>query len=181
MTRRALLAGLLACAPAALADVRVADGAAGTLEFSAVQAGAKFDGAFRKFHVRLDFDPAKPDAGKLDVTVETASVDTQDEERDEILRSADFFWSGKYPEASFHATRIERAGEGWRATGDLTLRGVTRPVPVTFTLAPAKAGIRGTARLQRLAFGLGQGDYASTEWVGDDVDVRFDLKLTPAG
>ena len=80
---RALLAGLLACAPAAVADVRVADGAAGTLEFSAVQAGAKFDGAFRKFHVRLDFDPAKPDAGKLDVTVETASVDTQDEERDE--------------------------------------------------------------------------------------------------
>jgi polyisoprenoid-binding protein YceI len=179
--RRALLAGLLACAPAALADVRVADGAAGKLEFSAVQAGAKFDGAFRKFHVRLDLDPAKPEAGKLDVTVETASVDTQDEERDEILRSPDFFWSGKYPEASFHATRIERAGDGWRATGELRLRGVTRPVPVNFTLAPANAGMRGTASLKRLPFGLGQGDWASTEWVGDEVDVRFDLKLAPAG
>jgi polyisoprenoid-binding protein YceI len=179
--RLALATALLLCAPVALADVRVADGAAGMLEFSAVQAGAKFDGAFRKFRVRLDFDPAKPAAGRLDVTVETASVDTQDEERDEILRGPDFFWSGKYPEASFHATRIERAGQGWRASGDLTLRGVTRPVPVTFTLAPATGSMRGTASLRRLPFGLGQGDWASTEWVGDEVDVRFDLKLAPAG
>ena len=142
---------------------------------------SEFEGAFRKFHVRLDLDPAKPAAGRLDVTVDTASVDTQDEERDGILRSADFFWSEKYPEASYHATHIERAGAGWRATGDLTMRGVTRPVPVTFTLSPAEAGMRGTASLKRLSFGLGQGDWASTEWVGDEVDIRFDLKLAPAG
>jgi polyisoprenoid-binding protein YceI len=182
MIRRALVLALLCC-PAALADVRAADGAAGTLEFQATQAGAKFTGAFKQFHVKLDFDPAKPAAGSLDVTVETGSVDTQDGERDEILRGPDFFWTVKYPQAAFHASRFERAGGGWLATGELTIRGVKKVVPVTFTLAPAgpAAAMKGTASLKRLSFGLGQGDWASTEWVGDDVDVRFDLKLAPAG
>lgn len=180
--RRALVLALLCC-PAAMADVRQADGAAGTLEFEATQAGAKFSGAFTRFHVMLDFDPAKPAAGRLDVTVDTASVDTKDGERDKILQGADFFWAEKYPQAAFHATRFERAGAGWRATGELTIRGVRKVVPVTFTLAPAGAAseMKGAARLKRLPFGLGQGDWASTEWVGDDVDVRFDLKLAPAG
>lgn len=181
MIRRVILAACVLGMPVALADVRQADGAAGALEFSATQAGARFSGAFRKFHVRLDLDPAQPAAGRLDVTVETASVDTQDGERDKILRSPDFFWSDRYPEASFHATRFDREGAGWRATGDLEIRGVRKTVPVSFTLAPANASIQGTASLKRLAFGLGQGDWASTEWVGDDVDIRFDLKLAPAG
>jgi polyisoprenoid-binding protein YceI len=180
MTARAL-AALLLLSPAALAGPLQADGAAGTLEFSATQAGAKFTGAFRRFHVKLDFDPAKPASGSLDVTVETASIDTRDGERDGILKSPDFFWVEKYPEASFHATRFERAGAGWRATGELTIRGVKKPVPVDFTLAPAGASMKGVAKLERLAFGLGQGDWASTEWIGDDVEVRFDLKLAPAG
>lgn len=178
---RALSLALLVC-PAALAEVRQADGAAGTLQFQATQAGAKFTGAFTKFHVKLDFDPAKPATGSLDVTVDTASIDTKDGERDQILKGPDFFWTEKYPQAAFHATRFERAGDVWRATGDLTIRGVKKPVPVSFTLAPAGAAseMKGTASLKRLPFGLGQGDWASTEWVGDDVDVRFDLKLAPA-
>ncbi len=180
MIRRVLALALLCC-PAALADVRQADGAAGKLEFQATQAGAKFTGAFRVFHVKFDFDPAKPAAGSLDVTVETGSIDTQDGERDEILKGPDFFWADKYPAAGFHATRFERAGDGWRATGEVTIRGVKKVVPVSFTLAPANASMKGTARLKRLDFGLGQGDWSSTEWVGDDVDVRFELKLAPAG
>lgn len=182
MIRRMLVVALLSC-PAALADVRAGDAGAGTLEFQATQAGARFTGAFRRFHVKLDFDPARPAAGRLDVTVETGSIDTQDGERDKILQSTDFFWTEKYPQAEFHATGFERAGDGWRATGELTIRGVRKTVPVSFTLAPAGAAsaMKGMASLKRLPFGLGQGDWASTEWVGDEVDVRFDLKLVPAG
>jgi len=175
----------LALSPAALAAVQQADQAAGRLEFTATQAGAKFSGAFKRFRVALEFDPAHPDQGRLDVTVEVASIDTQDAERDEILRGTDFFWAEKHPEAVFHAGRFERAGTLWRAPGELTIRGVRKPVPVTFTLAPAAAGgpavMKGNATLSRLAFGLGQGDWASTEWVGDPVDVRFELELRPAG
>lgn len=183
MIRRALALAALACCQAATGDVRQADGSAGTLEFQATQAGARFTGAFTRFRVKFDFDPARPATGSLDVTVETASVDTKDGERDQILRGPDFFWAEKYPQAEYHATRFERAGTGWRATGELTIRGVSKVVPVTFTLAPAGAvsGMKGTTALKRLPFGLGQGDWASTEWIGDDVDVRFDLKLAPAG
>lgn len=172
----------LALSPAA-AGGGLADQASGRLEFSATQAGAKFTGAFTRFRVALDFDPAHPDRGRLDVTVDTASVDTQDAERDEILRGADFFWAEKYPQAEFHAERFERAGADWRALGELTIRGVKKSLPVTFTLAPSAGAtvMTGSAAVNRLAFGLGQGDWASTEWVGEAVEVRFELKLRPAG
>jgi polyisoprenoid-binding protein YceI len=179
------LALALACAllPAAHADIRQADQTSGKLEFTATQAGAKFDGSFKRFHVQLDFDPAHPDHGTLDVTVDASSIDTQDGERDDILKSPDFFWVEKHPQAIFHATRFERAGSAWRAPGELTIRGVKQTVPVTFTLAAGSgpAAMKGSASLKRLAFGLGQGDWASTEWVGDDVNVRFELTLKPAG
>jgi polyisoprenoid-binding protein YceI len=183
IARAAALALAFAVAHAAIAAPRQADQSAGSLQFTATQAGAKFNGSFKRFKVTLDFDPANPAQGRLDVAVETASIDTQDEERDEVLRSPDFFWAEKYPQAEFHAGRFERDGAGWRAPGELTIRGVKKTVPVHFSLAPGagSAVMKGGARLKRLAFGLGQGDWASTEWVGDDVDVQFELKLTPVG
>ncbi len=174
-----LLCVLLAICPAALAEVRQADGNSGTLEFSATQAGAKFTGAFRRFQVKLDFDPSNAACGNLDVTVETPSIDTQDAERDEILRSRDFFWTEQHPQAVFHAERFEADGAGFRALGELTIRGTTKPAAVRFTLAPAglTSVMKGTANLRRLAFGLGQGEWESTEWVADEVEVRFELTL----
>lgn len=182
MTVRALALALLIC-PAAIAGPRQADGGSGKLEFTATQADARFSGSFKRFHVTLDFDPAAPAQGRLDVSVEAGSIDTQDGERDEILRGADFFDVAKHPRAEYHATRFQRAGEGWRADGELTIRGVKKPVPVSFTLAQAGGAtvMKGSAGLKRLDFGLGRGEWASTEWVGDAVDVRFELKLSPAG
>lgn len=181
--RLGALALVLALCPAAHAERRQADQSDGRLEFSAIQAGAKFAGSFTRFRVVLDFDPAHPASGRLDVTVEVASIDTRDPERDEILRGADFFQVEEHPQAVFHAGRFERTGDGWRAPGDLTIRGVTQPVPVMFTLAPGAgtAVMKGSASLRRLAFGLGQGEWTSTEWVGDEVDVRFELRLQPVG
>lgn len=174
-----VLCVLLAACPAALAEVRQANGSSGRLEFSASQAGAMFTGAFKHFQVKLDFDPSNTAQGNLDVTVETPSIDTQDTERDEILRSRDFFWTEQHPQAVFHAARFEPDGAGWRAPGELTIRGVKQPAVVHFTLALAGAAtaMKGSASLHRLAFGLGQGDWASTEWVGDEVEVRFELTL----
>ncbi len=171
----------LTLVPAAHAELRQADQSDGRLEFTAVQAGAKFTGSFTRFRVALDFDPAHPDQGQLDVTVDVGSLDSADSERDEILRGPDFFKVAEHPQAVFHARRFERAGDGWRAPGDLTIRGVTRPVPVMFTLAPGASAMKGSSSLRRLAFGLGRGEWASTEWVGDEVDIRFELRLRPVG
>ncbi len=180
---RILLIAVAGCAASAshAAEWR-GDERAGSLQFTAVQAGATFTSAFGRFQVRFDFDEAKPAAGRLDVTVETKSVDTADVDRDEILRSRDFFWCEQHPEAVFHAGKFERDGAGWRANGELTLRGVTRPVLVRFELAPGPMQLvmKGKADLRRLEFGVGQGEWSATEWVGDEVGVLFDLKLLPA-
>jgi len=183
MPRALALALVLALVPAAHAEALRAGPSDGTLEFVAIQAGAKITGAFTRFEAALDFDPQRPGEGRLDVTVDVASVDTRDAERDDILRGADFFQAGEHPRAVFHAGRFERAGDGWRAPGDLTIRGVAQPVPVLFTLAPGTGStvMKGSARLRRLAFGLGRGEWADTEWVGDEVEVRFELRLRPAG
>jgi polyisoprenoid-binding protein YceI len=182
MMLRTLGLALLLC-PAALAAPHGADESSGKLEFVATQADARFTGAFKRFRVMLDFDPAMPAQGRLDVTVEAASIDTKDGERDEVLRGPDFFAAERYAQAEYHATRFERAGSGWRADGELSIRGVRKAVPVTFTLAAAggKTIMKGGAALKRLDFGLGQGEWASTEWVGDAVDVRFELTLSPIG
>ena len=170
----------LATAPAASA-VWQGDQQAGSLQFVATQAGARFTGSFRKFTVRLDFDPAIPAAGTLDVTVELESAETADAERDGILKGAEFFWTDRHPQARFHASRFRREGERWRADGELTLRGSTQPIAVLFTLdrKPRRLDMKGTASLRRLDFGVGQGEWSTTEWIGDEVEDRFDLTLKP--
>ncbi|HEY7753212.1 MAG TPA: YceI family protein [Steroidobacteraceae bacterium] len=184
---RALTLGLascaaLLCAGGAWAGAWTGDGHAGGLEFTAMQAGARFTGRFAEFRVDLDFDAAAPAQGRLHVTIATGSADTRDADRDAILTGTDFFWSERHPQATYHAEGFERDGKGWRAVGSLTLRGVTRQVPVRFEVAPGtdRLAMKGRAMVRRLDFGVGQGDWASTEWIGDDVVIAFDLALRPA-
>lgn len=183
MSARALVVvfALLAAGPVAAKSWQ-GDAGAGALQFEAVQADAKFTGRFKTYDVRFDFDPAQPASGRLDVTVTLNSTDTADAERDEILKSAEFFWTERHPQAKFHATRFRRDGKRWRADGELTLRGVTKPAAVLFTLAEKAQGLgmKGDATIRRLPFGVGQGEWQSTEWIGDEVVVRFDLSLKPA-
>lgn len=171
----------LLAASVASAAVWQGEQSAGTLQFDASQAGAKFTGSFKTFSVRLDFDPEKPAGGSLDVTVTLASADTADAERDEIVRSADFLWIERHPQAVFRSSKFTREGARWRADGELTLRGIARPVAVLFTVDQKRQqlAMKGTAALRRLQFGVGQGEWATTEWIGDAVGVRFDLRLDP--
>lgn len=151
----------------------------GALRFTATQAGAKFAGHFGQFKVRFDFDPENPAKGVLDVTIATASADTSDAERDEVLHGRDFFWVEHFPEATYHADGFKRDGKAWVASGKLTLRGVAQPVTVRFEANPKlqRLGMNGGATLRRLEFGVGQGDWKETTWLADTVDVAFDLSL----
>ena len=127
------------------------------------------------------FDPA---AGRLDVAVDMRSFDTGDQQRNGILGGKDFFDIAQYPQSRFSASRIERTATGYQAIGSLTLRGVTRNVAIPFTWRTATVRGRsvgylsGQMTLKRLDFGVGQGQWQSTEWVGDDVTVRYSLSLT---
>ena len=158
-----------------------------TLDFQFMQAGAQNKGKFTRFPVTLDFSPDNLAASKLDVVVEMASLDTGDKERDDTLKGADLFSAAKFPQARFTSTQITRTATGYDAVGKLTIRGVSRDVHVPFTFKTADeqgkpAGyLAGKVSIKRLDFGVGQGDWKSTEWVGNEVAVAYSVRLVAAG
>ncbi len=155
--------------------------AGSSLRFTAIQQAAKFESHFEKFTALVRFDPAEPEKGRISARIDLASVDTGNPERDQVLGTADWFSLGKWPEARFNAEQIVRSGEGYAASGTLTLRGVTRPVVLKFRWTPAagseSARLVGSAALERLAFGVGQGEWQDMAYVGNPVTVQVDIRL----
>jgi polyisoprenoid-binding protein YceI len=150
------------------------------LTFVGVQAGAEFEGSFDKFTADIRFNEQDLAASRFDVKIDTGSVNTRDGERDGIIKGPDLFDSKRFPGAHFVADQFTSKGGGkYAATGKLTLRDVTKDVPIEFTFENkgGNAWLKGSARLKRLDFGVGQGDWKDTSTVGNDVQVRFALLL----
>jgi polyisoprenoid-binding protein YceI len=180
----ALALSLAAPSPARAATAWVADPARGRLGFVATQSGGEFQGQFKRFHADIAFDPRDLAGSRFHVTIETASADTQDETRDKALVGDDFFASSRWPAATYDATRfVAAAGGSYHAQGRLTLRGISRDVPVVFSFKPAadgrSAALAGGTTIRRLDFGVGQGEWQDTKWVGNDVRIEFELSLAP--
>jgi polyisoprenoid-binding protein YceI len=129
-------------------------------------------GRFNRFAGTFAYDPADPAASWLTATIDAASIDTDNERRDNHLRSADFFAADSHPTLTFQSTRVEPAGEGRiNVTGDLSIRGVTRPVVFAVTLEGAA---------------LGEGGRPITGWTAEATIDRMDYglrwnRLTEAG
>lgn len=155
-----------------------------TLTFVFEQAGAATEGRFGQFSATL-LQPIEPAArGTLSVTVDLASLASGDTQRDTLLRGADLFDVAKHPKAQFKVARLAPSQKG-RLTldGVLTLRGVSKRLSIPATLQPdvnAKPRtviLQGETTLNRLDFGIGQGEWKSTEWVANAVKVRFTLRF----
>jgi polyisoprenoid-binding protein YceI len=152
------------------------------IEFTGTLAGGEFKGRFGEFDAEIVFDPADLAGSRFRVVVQTGSADTADAERDASLKGPDFFDVAKWPTATFEATRFRSTGPGrFEALGSLTLRGVTRELPVKFEFEILKGGphasLKGEVTIRRLEFGVGQGEWRDTQWLGDEVRVRFGLVL----
>jgi polyisoprenoid-binding protein YceI len=159
------------------------DAATSKLSFVGKQAGAEFEGRFEKFTADIRFDAKDLAGSHFDVVIDLASVNSKDKERDDTLRSEDLFSSKRWPTAHFVAeTFTQKAPGKFAATGKLTIRDQTRPQSIEFSFEPDAQGktaaLKGSAQLKRLDFGVGQGDWKSTEWVANEVRVDFALKLT---
>jgi polyisoprenoid-binding protein YceI len=153
------------------------------LTFVGEQAGAQFEGAFDKFSADIRFDPKDLVGSRFDVRIDTASVNTKDSERDETLRGADLFDVKRFTSAHYVADKFtDKGGNKYSATGKLTLRDVTKDVPIEFTFESKDGGawLKGAAKIKRLDFGVGQGEWKDTSTVGNDVQVRFALRLKGA-
>jgi polyisoprenoid-binding protein YceI len=176
---------VLLCAAhgARAATAWTADPARSRLEFSGRLAGGTFEGRFARFAPAITFDPADLPGSRFEVEIDTASADTQEAERDGMLKGPDFFAVARWPVARFEATRFVQTEPGrFEARGRLTLRDVTREVSLPFRFVAAADGrtatLAGGTRIRRLEFGVGQGDWRDTKWLDDEVEVRFDLLLS---
>jgi cytochrome b561/polyisoprenoid-binding protein YceI len=183
ITLAAAVAVVLAPAPAqAAAPAYVAVPAQSSLTYTFTQAGAENQGTFKRFSV--SFDPA---ASRLDVIVDMGSCDTGDQQRNDSLRGKDFFDVADHPQSRFSASRIEKTATGYEAVGVLTLRGVMRTISVPFTWRTATVQghavgyLSGQTIVQRLDFGVGQGQWKSTEFLSNDVTIRYSLTLSTTG
>ena len=109
------------------------------------------------------------------------SARTGDPQRDEALPQADWFDAGKYPRAIFEATGFHSKGsDAWETPGTLSIRGIHRDLvlPFALTLSGDTAHAHGHADLERTSFGVGQGAWASGQWVALEVGVDVDINAT---
>lgn len=193
MSARRALAGLafalLACAATASGAEGIAwrmDAKASRVTFTPRLAGGEFECRFERFATTLRLDPANPAHSSLQVTIDLASALTGDTERDAALQGVEFFATSRWPQARFTSTSIRALGGGrYEAAGRLSLRDVTQEIVVPFRFDPdspatGRARLTGATTVQRLPFGVGQGEWRSTEWLDDGVRVEFALVFDAA-
>jgi polyisoprenoid-binding protein YceI len=150
-----------------------------TLGFSSAWGGQPVSGRFDRWQADILFSPAALDRSKVTVTVDLGSVNTGDQQRDAVLPSGDWFDAAAHPKAVFTASRFEKVGpDRYVAHGTLQLKGVSKPADLPFRLKinGDQADVSGTASLDRTAFGIGQGEFASTDQIPGKVGVNVALK-----
>jgi polyisoprenoid-binding protein YceI len=135
-------------------------------------------GVFKDYEGEVVFDPVKPEASSVTVTVQAASVDTGNEKRDNHLRNADYFHVEKFPTLSFKSTKVEKTAKNrYKVTGEFTLLGVTKPLVVDFVGTDEIEGMRGEKRRGgETAFTIKRSEFGMKESigpVGDEVQVSL--------
>lgn len=141
-------------------------------------------GAFTKVSGTVLYDPANSAKDSIQATIEAASVDTRVEMRDKDLRSPNFLDVEKFPTITFQSKRIEAAGDGkLRATGDLTIHGVTKEVvlevdgpsaPMKDPWGSLRIGTSAATKINRKDFGVNGAPGA----VGDEITITLDIEMT---
>lgn len=146
----------------------------------------KVRGAFKEFEGRGHFDAADPSRTNLSLTIKADSLDTGSQDRDEHLRTNDFFDMEQYPELSFTSTEVKQTGEDtFEVTGDLTIKDTTKPVTVEFEFTGAatdpfgnhRIGFEGSTKVNRKDWGLTWNAplEAGGVLVGEKVTLEFDV------
>ena len=183
-----------AAAPPAAVDVAINDAAGASATAAAPQrlsappewtldrarSRIEFTGSFSSFDVSISFDPENLGASRIAATIDTASAATGDRQRDDALPTPDWFASKSYPAAGFESSVIRAAGSGYEAEGTLTIRGVSKGLilPFSIDIRGDRAVADGSASLLRTDFGVGQGEFATGEWVGLDVNVTIHIEAS---
>ena len=180
LSRLVLGTALALSAHAALAQQQLVP-AQSEVKFTARQMGVPLEGHFKTFSAQVAFDPAKLATSKIRFTVDTGSATLGSRETDAELPKPTWFNVPKFPQAQFESSSIKAVGGGkFDVAGTLTIKGNAQSVvvPVTLTQSGATTTAVGALPIKRLAFKIGENEWADTSMVADDVQVRFKLTLT---
>jgi len=164
-----------AVAPAANAPLWTVDKAASTLSFEGVGDGSAFAGSFSAWDAKIHFDPANLAASGTEVTIDTGSAATGDASKDEPLPTAQWFSTSAFPNATFTTTAITSTGaNAYVAEGNLSIRGVSVPVKLPFTLSISgnTADMEGSVTIDRSLWSIGAGS-----WQDHSVDPNVTVKV----
>ena len=156
--------------------------------FSIEHIYAKVQGRFNTIAATVHFDPANLKESRFDFEIKVDSIDTGIKQRDDHLRSADFFASSDHPLITFTSNAVTAAGEGlYQVAGTLTVKGKSRDLVLPLTLAGVKdhpatpgkqvAGVNGRLSVDRLALGVGDGKFYKMGLLGKEVEVLVTLEL----
>lgn len=165
------------------------DTAHSNINFTITHFFTPVDGSFEEYSSEINFDPSDLENSNIDVIIPVSSINTENERRDNHLKSEDFFNASEWPNIQFESNEIEQTGDNqFVAHGELTIRDVTREFELPFELLGVMdhpmqegkkvAGITASAQLNRTDFGVGVGDWAATAVVGDEVNIQLNLELT---
>lgn len=171
---------LMMAAPAAHAQQAVVP-AQSEIAFVSKQMGVPVEGKFKKFDAQVSFDPAKLATSKVAFTIDTGSATLGVKETDAELPKAVWFNVPKFPQATFQSSAIKSVGGGkYEVAGKLSIKGASQDVvvPVTITQNGATSTATGAFAIKRLAFKIGEQEWADTSMVADEVQVKFKLALT---
>jgi polyisoprenoid-binding protein YceI len=145
------------------------------------------NGRFTEWQGELVYDPANPTAASVTARIQTKSADTENERRDADIRSGNYLAVDSFPEMAFVSKRVERVDDTHlRVMGDLTLRGVTKPVTLDTEVSAVMAGQRGkriaftaTTTINRMDYGVVFNRITEgAQVVGDQIRITIDIEAT---
>jgi polyisoprenoid-binding protein YceI len=150
---------------------------------------SKVRGKFKDVKGTITADESAWQDAVVDVEISTASISTDNDRRDAHLRSPDFFAADSFPTIRFRSTRIERNGDNARIHGDLTMRGVTRPVVLDGTLTGVmksaqgdRVGFEASTTINRVDYGVkwNRAAEAGGAMLGDEVKIEINIEAVRA-
>lgn len=153
------------------------------IAFTIKQMGVNFDGRFKAWKADIVFKPAALDQSKATIDIDLASLDLASADSEAEARDPLWFNTSKFPVAHFASTSFKSlGGDRYEVSGKLALKGITRDCVVPIAVKADAAGnwvAEGAFLLKRLEYKIGEGEWADTATVADDIRVRVRIVLPP--
>lgn len=149
------------------------------IRFAGKQMNVDMDGTFKKFVAEVSFDPKKLDTSRAQLSIEIQSIDLGSAEAETEIKRKPWFDAATYPQAKFVSTGVKSlGGNRYEMAGKVTIKATTKDIVVPFTVKPESGGnsvLEGALELKRLDFKVGDGPWADTETVANEVSIKFRL------